>query len=185
MMLVMKELALEIPQWKLNRVIDVGHAHKPDGTWSLTIKAMDIDDTPSSYIKTLSFHLPEEVYQKNKFFADATNAEHTFEIGERIEWRNGDGKEKPKGDLEILLRLSFYEYYMEPSLHFVYKITEEDNGVKYLLEYEPASRKFTILNLADRADLTNTVGRGWSIKGAADDDGEKEDEERDKEESAG
>lgn len=124
MELLMKELALEIPTFLLQRRVIVEQTPK-----TLTLRAIDVDDTPATIFRAVQY---KQLNSKDKF----TNVkEEPFTI-------------KLKGIKdEVGVRLHFMGHYNEPVVDLSFKVDKEDE--KSLLEmfYNPKTGEWKVETL--------------------------------------
>jgi mono-ADP-ribosyltransferase sirtuin 6 len=132
MQLLMKELALDVPTFLLQRRVIVEQLPK-----TLTLRAIDVDDTPATIFRAVQY---KQLKSTDKF---KTVKEEPFEI-------------KLKGIKdEVGVRLHFMGHYNEPVVDLSFKVDKEDE--KSLLEmfYNPKTGEWKVDALPYTAPDTN------------------------------
>jgi len=123
MELVMKELNLEIPEWRLNRQVSVNQTVQDNKT-VLTVAGVDVDDTPVTLFQQVEFQ-----FGTQKGLADS----EPFQI--RLS--------SVSNPVDIGIKLSFFGHYNEPDFLLPYTLLPQEKTTQtYRLSYNPFQRQW-------------------------------------------
>ncbi|KAI0483910.1 NAD-dependent deacetylase sirtuin-7 [Xylariaceae sp. FL0804] len=130
MIRVMQKLDIQIPVFILRRNLVVEMETNQDERQQLTVKGVDPDGTPNTFLRSV-----KSVYNRRVARSEP------FTIGFRSSVDAGT---------ELNLELEFMGHYAEPKLELTYRFTPAGGSkVFYLLEYNPYSREWTTTELGE------------------------------------
>lgn len=115
MKLVMQELGLDIPKWKLVRRVLIGHEKG-----RLYVRGIEPDGTPATIFKKVEIE-------------KLTLQQEPFEVSDTV----------AKEGTDVKITLHFFGHYNEPSIKLKHKL-KRHQYVLYKLEYDPFTRTWEI-----------------------------------------
>jgi len=120
---LMKELALQIPEWRLQRFMKVEVKALPqnEALKSLTISAVDVDGFTATVFEDVKLRangkeMKRVVIRGNVKKKRVSGDEFTFHVPSRTIMASDDGKEAEDGAKGLEAELSFFGNYAEPNL---------------------------------------------------------------------
>jgi len=142
MRLVMRNLELEIPEWRLNRRIVIQNiiSTSKQEIWKWKLHGVDVDNTPVSFVKQADITCEKEVYSltNEPFLLTETSI-----------------KRKTSNDMNFLIKLEFMGHYAEPELQLEYRFdTKVPQRKKLLLCYNPFQRQWKVSEEAEDNGLS-------------------------------
>ena len=138
MTLVMKKLDIPIPPFILRRRLVVELESKDDQRHQLTVRGVDVDGTPVTFLRSVKLEYNRRVVRSEPFV-----------ISLRGDLDSG---------MQLKLELEFMGHYGEPNLEIVHEYQKESNTTAlYLLEYNPQTGEWKTTKQSSPAiiDLTH------------------------------